>query len=254
MKSVIFFFLLSLAAQHSVSQSLRVMSYNIRHGTDAQENDKLDSMARFINASGADLVGLQEVDSVCRRSGNIDQMKRLASLTGMHYAFVRHRAYDGGAYGQGILSRYPISDVRNDRLTIRKADGRTTSTALMSARIQLPNNQQLVLANAHFALDPESRLIQANEVVAYLDPGRHPVVLTGDLNAEPGTEEIKRLKKHFVNLLPPGQLTFPAETPIKTIDYIFGSKMFIHQATSFQVFTDIRYSDHLPIMATITLK
>ncbi|MEC3880091.1 endonuclease/exonuclease/phosphatase family protein [Parapedobacter sp. 10938] len=230
------------------------MSYNIHHGTDAQENDRLDSIALFIKASGADLIGLQEVDSVCRRSGNIDQMQRLASLTGMHYAFVRHRAYDGGAYGQGVLSRYPISDIRNDRLSIRKADGTTTSTALLSAKIQLPNNQQLVFANAHFALEPESRLIQAEEVIAHLQPGQCPVILTGDLNAEPETAEIKRLKRYFTDVSLPGQLTFPADTPVKTIDYILVSNMFPYQTAVSTVFPAIHHSDHLPIMGTITLK
>ena len=254
MKTVFLVLTLSCISSYLFGQSLNVMSYNIHHGTDAQENDMLDSMARFINASRADLVGLQEVDSVCRRSGNIDQMKRLASLTGMHYAFVRHRAYDGGAYGQGILSRYPVSDVRNDRLTIKKADGGTTSTALLSARIQLPNNRQVVFANAHFALDPESRLIQANEVVAYLEPGQYPVILTGDLNAEPETAEIKRLGTYFTDVSLPGQLTFPAEAPVKTIDYILVGNMFPYQTAASMVFPEIRCSDHLPIMATITLK
>ncbi|MCG7860088.1 hypothetical protein MD537_24115, partial [Flavihumibacter sediminis] len=86
---------------------ITVMSYNIHHGADKEERNTLDSIGTFILSTKAQLVGLQEVDSVCTRSGQIDQMQRLAEITGMHFAFVRHFAYQGGAYGQGILSRYP---------------------------------------------------------------------------------------------------------------------------------------------------
>ncbi|HEY0895575.1 MAG TPA: endonuclease/exonuclease/phosphatase family protein [Sphingobacteriaceae bacterium] len=99
------------------AQTLSVMSYNIHHGADKNEVNTLDLMGKYIKDSGADLIGLQEVDSMCSRSGKVDQMKRLAEITGMHYAFVRHFAYDGGAYGLGILSRYPIASVKDHRLT-----------------------------------------------------------------------------------------------------------------------------------------
>ena len=81
------------------SQKLRIMSYNIHHGTDRNERNTIDSMGYFIKKIKPDIVGLQEVDSVCQRSGKVDQMKRLAEITGMYYAFVRHFPYQGGAYG-----------------------------------------------------------------------------------------------------------------------------------------------------------
>jgi endonuclease/exonuclease/phosphatase family metal-dependent hydrolase len=59
----------------SYAQTLKVMSYNIHIGQDVSNKDQLQQMAKFIKSSGADMVGLQEVDSVCNRSGRIDQMK-----------------------------------------------------------------------------------------------------------------------------------------------------------------------------------
>src|SRR5690554_5602511 len=128
------------------AQKLKVISYNIHHGADKDEKMTLDEMGEFIKSTGADLVGLQEVDSLCNRSGNVDQMKRLSEITGMHYAFVKHFAYDGGAYGLGILSRYPLSDIRNDRITSKAVDGEKRSLALLSAKVALTGNREIRFA------------------------------------------------------------------------------------------------------------
>ena len=63
------------------AQTLRVMSYNIHIGENAANEDQLKNIADFIKSSKADIVGLQEVDSVCKRSGKVDQMKFLAENT-----------------------------------------------------------------------------------------------------------------------------------------------------------------------------
>ncbi len=113
-KYILCLLLLTLFIQHPLlAQKIQIMSYNIHHGANRQEVNTLAEIGRFIKESGVDLVGLQEVDSMCNRSGKVDQMKKLGEITGMQYAFVRHFAYDGGAYGLGILSKYPISEVRN---------------------------------------------------------------------------------------------------------------------------------------------
>ncbi|WP_343704126.1 endonuclease/exonuclease/phosphatase family protein [Chitinophaga sp.] len=250
-KQLLLLFCLAAAAALN-AQTLKVMSYNIHHGADATEKDQLDNMARFIKASGADLVGLQEVDSVCRRSGQVDQMKRLAELTGMYYAFVRHRAYDGGAYGQGILSRYPVSDVRNDRITL--LTGKNGSTALLSVKVTLPRSRSLNFASAHFALDSASRLVQAEETIRYLGSRGLPVILTGDLNTLPENRDVRLLHEQFAETDPQGLLTFPVKVPVKKIDYVLVSRQHLRKVKDYRVFNDIIYSDHLPVMATVQLR
>ncbi|MCH5720635.1 endonuclease/exonuclease/phosphatase family protein [Niabella hibiscisoli] len=165
------------------AQTLTVMSYNIHHGADKEEKDQLAAMGAFIKASGADIVGLQEVDSVCTRTAGVDQMKVLGQLTGMHYAFVRHFDYQRGAYGMGVLSRYPIIQVENKRMSLLKS--KNPSTAMISAVISISKKRKIRFASAHFALDDSSRMVQAQEAVRYLDADPYPVILTGDLNATP---------------------------------------------------------------------
>jgi endonuclease/exonuclease/phosphatase family metal-dependent hydrolase len=90
-KFIGFLFCMIGVLQQADSQTLKVMSYNIHVGQDASNSDQLKNMADLIRSSKADLIGLQEVDSVCNRSGNIDQIKFLAEQTGMFYAYARHR-------------------------------------------------------------------------------------------------------------------------------------------------------------------
>lgn len=254
MKFIFSFLLLSASLLSVKAQKLTVMSYNIHHGTNAAEKDYLVEMSELFKASKADLVGLQEVDSVCKRSGNVDQMKRLAELTGMHYAFARHFAYDGGAYGNGILSRYPISDSKNHRITLIKKDGSKDSRSLITAEVALPQNKKMLFASVHFALDAPSRLIQAKETLTILGTTAMPVILTGDLNCLPRKPELAVLAGFFTEVDPQLIPTFPAEKPTRKIDYIYVSSANLKKILTYKVFDEIGYSDHAPLLVKVKLK
>jgi len=234
----------------SQGQSLKVMSYNIHHGADAAEQMTLQEIGAFIKKSEADLVGLQEVDSLCRRSGNQDQMKVLAEITGMHYAFYRHFAYDGGAYGLGILSKFPIKEQRNERITSMK-NGKKESLAFLAVKLGV-GKKELVFSTVHLALDQPTRLIQAEEIMRHL-AGSEPVILTGDFNALPDTKEIELISERLTFMDQGLAHTFPAAEPVKKIDYIFVSPSLVKKKNSTLVRKEIHYSDHLPLEATLKL-
>ncbi|MEX2566816.1 MAG: endonuclease/exonuclease/phosphatase family protein [Cyclobacteriaceae bacterium] len=238
--------------QHLNGQQISVMSYNIHHGANREEQLTLKEMGNFILDSQVDIIGLQEVDSVCHRSGSQDQMRELSKITGMEHTFARHFAYQGGAYGLGILSKFPMKDIRNDRITSISSDGKRNTLALLSAKICLPNDQELIFATVHFALDQPTRKIQAEEVLKYLDT-HLPVILTGDLNAEPGTAEIGLFLEKFHCSHPPEKLTFPEIGPSKKIDYILFSKTSRPKIKWTKVYAENRLSDHLPIVAQVEL-
>ncbi|GGC48224.1 hypothetical protein GCM10011386_45540 [Parapedobacter defluvii] len=242
--------LFMLSSLPSSGQNLKVMSYNIHHGADAVEQMTLHEIGAFIKKSGADLVGLQEVDSVCRRSGNVDQMKVLAEITGMHYAFYRHFAYDGGAYGLGILSRYPIKEQRNKRITSMQ-NGKKASLAFLSVKLHT-GRKELVFSTVHLALDQATRLIQAEEIMRHL-AGSDPVILTGDFNALSDTKEIELISERLPFMDQGLAHTFPAAEPVKKIDYIFVSSSLLKKKNSTLVRKEILYSDHLPLEAKLKL-
>ena len=250
-KIILFAFCLLLIKEQALhAQFLKVISYNIHHGADNNEVNTLLEMGAYIKRSQADLVGLQEVDSMCNRSGNVDQMKVLAEITGMHYTFLRHFAYDGGAYGLGVLSKYPISSQKNDKITSMK-NGEKRSLGLLSARISLPNMQQLDFATVHYALDQSTRMIQVAETLDFLK-NDVPVILTGDFNATPGTPEMDLLSQQFKMADESLGNTFPTKNPVKKIDFIWTSKENLEKVNKIHIPT-IHWSDHLPLEADLVL-
>lgn len=230
-------------------ETLSIMSYNIHRGQDAENQDKLREMADFIIESGAEIVGLQEVDSVCYRSGEVDQPKVLAELTGMHYAFVRHFEFQGGAYGQAILSKYPISNVVNQRLPIA-SDPPGETRAFLTADVETPSGTWTVgVAHLDYR-DAGSRERQAKIATDILLESEHPSILLGDMNAEPGSETISILRQSFRDTQPDDAFTFPDDEPVKKIDFIMIEKDYDFEVIEEKVFP-VRYSDHLPVLSVI---
>lgn len=255
MKSFIFIlFSLFVGVQKAHTQTLKVMSYNIHVGQDAANIDHLQKMADFIKASKADIVGLQEVDSVCNRSGKVDQMKFLADATGMYYAYTRHFAFDGGSYGIGILSKFPLSDIRDHRI-ILTSDGKSDAAtrALLTAKI-LSGNREIVFATVHMDYrDSNSRFAQSQELVKLLGNMQSPVILTGDFNAEPGTREILNLETILTDTGKDADLSFSAIKPVKKIDFVMVSKQHLAKAKRSEVYP-VLFSDHLPVMSTVKIR
>ena len=236
------------------AQTLKVMSYNIHIGQDVTNKDQLQQMADFIKSSNADLVGLQEVDSVCNRSGKIDQIKFLAQKTGMFYAYASHFPFDGGSYGIGILSRYPLSDVKDHRI-ILTSDGKSDAAtrALLSASV-FSGKRKITFSTVHMDYrDSNSRFSQSEDLVKLFSGRTEPVILTGDFNAYPETKEVLNLKNIFADTSSDEAITFPAVKPKKKIDYIMVSKANLSKIIKQDVFP-VLYSDHLPVMSTIKIK
>ena len=88
--------------------SLTVATFNIAHGREC--DNYYPTLAQDIVDSGAEIVGIQEIDQMTGRNQSQNTIKILSQKTGMeHYAFAPALTpYDGGEYGIGVLSKYPI--------------------------------------------------------------------------------------------------------------------------------------------------
>ena len=232
------------------AQNLKVMSYNIHFGQNIKNVDKLDSMAKIIIHTKPDIVALQEVDSVCARSGNVDQAKTLAKLTGMYFSFVRHFAYDGGAYGQAILSKYPIAKTTNYRLPIYPLEEKETR-AMLLAEVEISKSKKVIVGVVHLDYrNKDSRLNQIHHIATLFDKQPFPGILAGDMNALPNTDELVSLAKHFNFPDIPTNFTFPAPNPVRKIDFIMAHNNSSATITD-EIVLDVDYSDHKPIMANV---
>lgn len=231
-------------------EPVRIMSYNIHHGADKDEKNTLLAMADFIKGSGADIVGLQEVDSVCARSGKTDQAATLAARLGIHQVFVRHFDFEEGAYGIALLSRYPMHNIQRYRLPVDPS-ATTSGVAFFTADLTIKKKQVIRVAVVHMDYRSQaSRIRQAGIVRQLLQDSRLPVVLIGDMNASPRTPEIDTLSQSLENGGDYELFTFPAEKANRKIDYIFLGGRF---ERLYSKVYEVGFSDHLPFMSVVQL-
>lgn len=240
-------------------RNLRVLSYNIHHGAGVDGVVDLERIAKVVEDSGADVVALQEVDKHwSARSNWVDQPGWFAERLGMHSVYAANLDLDPvnpgeprRQYGTLILSRYRIRDSHNTFLP--KYPGQE-QRGLLEATIKV-RGRLLTVANTHLTHNnvPE-RQEQVERVVELLGGSRLPVVLVGDLNAQPTAREITTLtavwKDTWVEVgVGPGY-TYDSVQPSRRIDYILHSDRVT--ARSAEVIPT-QASDHLPLLAHLRI-
>ncbi len=250
------------------STELRVMSFNIHHGADSNDVLDLERTAAVIDASGAEVIGLQEVDNAwSSRSDFEDQTARLAEILDMHYVYGANldvAQSEGGAensqYGNAILSEYPIIDSENHLLTsIEYPEMPTEQRGLLEAVINVKGHHVGFYSTHLDHQRAEQRELQAQEIVEVTGGSRRPAVVVGDLNAQPGAPELQGLFSVFTDAFAAlGQddaYTFapggaPVEDASLRIDYVLVSEG-VRPQTAHVVRTSA--SDHLPIVVDLEI-
>jgi endonuclease/exonuclease/phosphatase family metal-dependent hydrolase len=237
------------------SMKLRVLTYNIHHGAGEDGRIDLPRIAEIIRRSGADLVALQEVDVRTARSGSdIDQAQELGRLTVMSAHFGKAMDYQGGEYGQAILSRSPVGVVRVERLP-----GEANAEPRIAVIATIPGadgRPEIAFAGTHLDHQREaSRVSQARRLHEAIpaEPGRL-TILAGDLNAGPGSETLRMLSPEWQDATPNDALTYPAASPRKKIDWILFRSDQPWRVVSAQVLDEPTASDHRPVLVEFELR
>ncbi len=225
------------------SSSLRIMSYNIRIGIGMDDTLRLDRCAKVINEVRPDFVGLQEVDSVAERSGWVDQAKELSRLTGMYPIFAPATERSKGLYGIAALTREKPLSYHNIALP-GKEEPRT---------FLIVEYEDYFLCDVHMSLNAESRKESVALIREQVKKMDKPVVVTGDFNMRPGSEEFRLMDEDWTLLSDTSIRTFPSDTPRVTLDYIFGFGEQRYEVSDYVVVDEPMASDHLPIYVDLTL-
>lgn len=223
----------------------RLMSYNIHHGEGMDRKIDIERIGKLIIDINPEVVGLQEVDSVVVRSGNIDILQMLSEQTGMHATFGYSILHDGGKYGNGLLTREKPIVVKK----IPLPGAKEARTALI---VELDN---YVVVNTHLSLIGEERLESVKIITDAVKAYDKPVFLMGDLNARPNSDPVKFLKKEWQILSDTSKYTSPSVNPRSTIDYIMGytGKGKSYQRSRAEVIDERVASDHRPLFVDVSL-
>jgi endonuclease/exonuclease/phosphatase family metal-dependent hydrolase len=231
---------------------LRVMTYNIHIPRGMDGEFDAERIAKVIRDADVDLVAIQEVDVGVNRSGRVDQCAQLARLTGMHAIFGKGRDYDGGQYGQMILSRRPLGP-----MTVHPLPGDADQERRVALFVTVPQPEPLpglrvVATHLHHA-DEGHRLRQAAEIERLLDEhaSDDAVLLLGDLNATPGSKVMKGLLERWVDAAADAGPTFPADKPDRRIDYILLPKDHGWDVIHAEVLEEPVASDHRPVVVEL---
>src|SRR5262249_11764138 len=154
---------------------LKIVTYNIHRcfGVDGRYNPS--RVARVIADLAPDIVGLQEVDVSLRAPIETDQLQFIAERTRMHAVIGATLKRSLGHYGNAILSRYPLQQVREVGLTYRTREPR----GMILATVGL-GDRTLRVANTHLGLRFFERAFQFQEILRQLEKERDELVLMGD--------------------------------------------------------------------------
>lgn len=186
---------------------MRIATYNLLHGVSVRSGKPdLSAAAATITGLEADVVAVQEADRGLKRSGGIHQVAWLADQLGWTYAFAPALLGDpdvawttvgpadpgGGAYGVGVLSRFPLRHVTRHVLPGGGAGRRSRRAALerpgwdreprvaLSGEVALPEGA-VTVTTTHLSYLPWRGLAQLRRVAA-IAGGQGDTVLAGDLN------------------------------------------------------------------------
>lgn len=279
------------AADHAAAQVpagpepavLRVMTFNIHAG-----HGDLGRVAGVITAADPDVVALQEVAVRWNEeSGFADQATELAAATGMEVRFGPIYRLPGATpsdpereFGVAILSRLPILDWENrllTRLSTQEEGPPRPMPGFLLVTVDVGGHPVEVFStHLDYRPDPSVRQRQVMDMLAAVEAASHPVLLMGDMNAQPHAPELQPLFAALTDTWglavedqradrdaradrptdpdaagepSPGH-TFPADAPARRIDYVLVSAGFRVLRTRV-VSTDA--SDHRPVVVELAL-
>ncbi len=223
-----------------------VMTYNIQSGFALDDRWSLEETARTIEAARPDVVVLQEVSRGWLVTNGADNLLWLSRRLGMQAAWGPASA--DGLWGNAVLTRAPVSAVELRRFS----QTQNLRRSALAVRVEAGGGSLWVIGT-HLD-DPRGagavRLAQVEELVAFW-AGRTPVVIAGDLNAEPGDAVIARLLDAglvdaALGLGPEGTTSDDG----RRIDYVLVSP----EITVLEARVLDRWSsDHRPVVATLRM-
>lgn len=232
--------LLIMSFAFGQSVTLSVLSYNIRNAKGLDNITDYKRIANVIDKANTDVVALQELDSVTKRSNGKDVLLELANETGMYSSYAAAIDFNGGKYGVGVLSKEKPITQRSIPLP-----GSEEKRVLLIVEFK-----NYVIFCTHLSLTEADRLTSAKIINKEAATYTKPVFLAGDLNDTPASSMMQLLAKQW-NLLTEMGPTFPANNPDRCIDYIMSYNNRTVLVKTSMVIAEPLASDHRPVMVQL---
>ena len=227
----------------------RVASYNIHQGVGLDGRRDVGRIAGVIRELGADIVGLQEVSAPRGEDRQSMQLDFLSDATGLRAiggpTIERHDGY----YGNALLTRCRILEVRRFDLSYRRRESR----GVLDVELDTGSGPLRVIVT-HLGLLPAERRFQVQRLLQIVALSQvQPVAVVGDLNEWFLLGRPARWLHRFFGRVPAPR-TFPAFFPLFSLDRILvqPARALLEVDTVSNPLTQIA-SDHLPLLAHIAM-
>jgi len=202
------------------------------------------------------------------KQGRVHTPNYIAEQLGYHVYF-QEISFDGKEIqlANAIFSKYPIIDSRTVWINKEQGSGNydDENRAYVEAILDV-DGTKLTVGTVHMSythqFEPsERKLRETDALVRAIENNKSNYILTGDLNAVPGFQVIRKVEGCVANLGPDYNENtwttkpfsyngFKVDTLTYRLDYVFGSRDI--NVTSSRVLLT-KFSDHLPILVKINL-
>jgi endonuclease/exonuclease/phosphatase family metal-dependent hydrolase len=244
--------------------TVRICTYNVHKCRGMDRRVKPGRVASVLREVGADIVALQEVVSVeSGRAREHHQAHFIAEELGMHYQIGENRRHDGGAYGNVVLSRWPLRFCHNYDITWRGREPRGALRVDVEAEGPGGARHLLHVFNIHLGTAYIERRFQGRRLVSAdilrdqrLRAGSR--VVLGDFNEWTRGLATRLLGEELVSAdlrehLPRAR-TYPGVLPFLHLDHIyFDPSLRLERLWLHRGMTALVASDHLPLVADFKL-
>jgi endonuclease/exonuclease/phosphatase family metal-dependent hydrolase len=162
--------------------------------------------------------------------------------------------FDGGEYGEGVLSKYSFLQTRN--VTLPYSQGNEPRAALEITSV-LSSGDTISFVGTHLdhLKDAKDRVAQVKKINEVFSLNKYPTILAGDLNDVPRSEAIMELEKIWNSSYDKSnpEATFPSDKPSVKIDYVLFYPKNRWRVLATQVIQDAVASDHCAYLVTLEL-
>ena len=237
------------------SAEVRIATYNIHRARGLDRRTRPERIIRVLAEIAPDIVALQEV--VGPGPTGAGHAAEIGAALGMRGIMAPTREYRRHAYGNLVLSRYPIREHDQRDLSWKTCEPRN------SQRVAVDLGQQRVLQvfNAHLGTALLERRHQAPRLAEWIHDPRipGPKIVLGDFN-EWGrglVDDVLARRLESVNLFPhlKRRRTYPGVFPVLHLDHIyFEGDVEIRRVELPRTRLSLVASDHLPLVADIRLR
>lgn len=228
--------------------SFTIASYNIRSFRKMDKTRNVEGTLLALKTLQSDVCGLQEVRKYDNEKPS--PLELAGERLSMKPFFCRTLRRDTFDYGIGVLSKFDAELIADIKLPV--APGREPRSAQI-LKINLPHGV-FYFINTHLQNRyEEERIRQIKYIQEYAEKhGLCPAILTGDLNAAPGSAPIKLLEQKW-KIIGDHTPTYPASGPKRKIDHIAVYPADAFEVISYETVNDPETSDHLPIKAQLRM-